>query len=291
MRRAALLAVFALGFLGWLALATAVQDPVLVRYRVPIEGLEWPLRLVQLSDVHGSGYDMPLVRVQRIVAKVNALSPDLIVMTGDYFGGKVIDLPGLQLYQVINVLDGLTAPLGVVAVAGNHDQSYWISRVFAGTQMRLLRGDFVDLGPLVVAGADSIMHHYSPAIGLRAAIAAAPAGKPLISISHEPETAQYAGARSQLHLSGHTHGGQVVIPGLRALSLGPLSSNPFSLAHPRGLYALGGAGAARLLVSSGLGTTFVPLRLGVPPEIVVVELVPAAAVDGQSVGRNSGTER
>ncbi len=277
MRRLLLLAVVALGFLGWLALATAVRDPVLVHYRVPIAGLERPLRLVQLSDIHASPVDMPLVRVGRIVETVNGLSPDLVVLTGDLYGGKLIDPPGFQFHKVVDVLDRLEARLGVTAVPGNHDETYWVSRVFVGRRMQLLRGGFVDLGPLVVAGADSISHHYSPAIGLRAAIAAAPADKPLISISHEPETSQYAGPRSQLHLSGHTHGGQILIPGLRALGVGPLSRNPFLLAHPRGLYALGGEGARRLLVSSGLGTTFVPLRLGVQPEIVVVELVPGGA--------------
>lgn len=275
MRRPLFLAALAAGFLGWLALATAVRDPIVVHYRVAIEGLERPLRLVHLSDIHASPLDMPLVRVERIVGMVNGLSPDLVVLTGDFYGGKLIDLPGFQFHKVIEVLDGLAAPLGVVAVPGNHDETYWVSRVFVDKRMRLLRGDFIDRGPLVVAGADSISHHYSPAIGLRRAIAAAPSDKPLISISHEPETSQYAGPRSQLHLSGHTHGGQILIPGLRALGVGPLSHNPFLLAHPRGLYALGGDGAQRLLVSSGLGTTFVPLRLGVPPEIVVVELVPA----------------
>lgn len=274
MRRLMLLAALATIFLGWLGLATAVRDPVVVRHTVPIMGLERPLRLVQLSDVHASGYDMPLVRVARIVRMVNALAPDVVVLTGDYNGGKYFDLPGIQLHQVANVLDGLSARLGVVAVPGNHDETYWVSRVFGETRIRLLRGEFVDLGPLVVAGADSIAHHYSPAIGLSAAIAAAPSDKPLISISHEPETSQNAGARSQLHLSGHTHGGQIRIPGLAVLGVGPLAGNPFLKAHPRGLYALGGKGAQRLLVSSGLGTTFVPLRLGVPPEIVVVELVP-----------------
>ncbi|WP_416908325.1 MAG: metallophosphoesterase [Polymorphobacter sp.] len=209
-----------------------MRDPLVVTYRVPIEGLSDPLRLVHLSDVHASPYDMPLVRVRRIVGMVNGMAPDIVVLTGDYHGGKLWDVPGIRLHQVVQTLGLLDARLGTVAVAGNHDQSYWISRVFADTEIRMLRGDFADLGPLVVAGADSIAHHYSPAIGLRLAIAAAPAGKPLISISHEPETGQFAGSRSQLHLAGHAHGGQIIVPGLGGF--GPLGDNDFLHAHRRG---------------------------------------------------------
>lgn len=270
-RRLLGLSALAVGFLGWLALATAVSDPVVVRYRVAIAGLEQPLRLVQLSDIHASPIDMPLVRVRRIVAAANSLDADLIVLTGDYFGGKIVDLPGVYLHQLVRELDELDARLGVVAVQGNHDDTYRTVRTFDASTIKLLRGEFVDLGPLIVAGADSIAHHFSPAIGLRRAIDAAPADKPLISISHEPETAQHILSRSQLHLSGHTHGGQIIVPGLRAFGVGPLADNPFLLAHTRGLYRLG---ERWLLVSSGLGTSLVPLRLGVPPEIVVVELVP-----------------
>ena len=71
-----------------------------------------------------------------------------------------------------------------------------------------------------------------------------------------------------MHLAGHTHGGQIIVPGLGGF--GPLGDNDFLHAHWRGLYGLGSGGAQRLLVSSGLGTTFAPLRLAVPPEIVVV---------------------
>lgn len=273
MRRALLSAVLIFGFLGWLGLATAALDPVIVRYRVPIVGLERPLRLVHLSDLHASPIDMPAVRVRRIVAMANALDPDVIMLTGDFYGGKFFDPPGFEVQQVVPILEGLVAHLGIVVVLGNHDDSFLADRLFRATDMKLLRGEFVDLGPLVVAGADSIAHHFSPATGLRRAIDAAPADKPLISLSHEPETAQFILARSQLHLSGHTHGGQIIVPGLRAFGVGPLADNPFLLAHTRGLYRLG---ERWLLVSSGLGTSLLPLRLGVPPEIVVVELVPSS---------------
>ncbi len=249
-------------------LAGAVADPVVVNYRVPIEGLSRPLRVVQLADIHGSEIDMPTRRIGRIVALANAQKPDLVVIPGDLVGGKLFEPEPMRVWRVIAELQKLRAPLGRVAVMGNHDAQTWTPAAFAGTGLTLLAGSYIDVGPLLVAGADSRAHLPPPAPGLNAAIAAAPPGKPLISLSHEPETFQEIQGRSQLHFAGHTHGGQVWLPPGWHFYL-----NPFLEAHRRGLFRENGRW---LLVSSGLGTSIVPLRLGVPPEIVVVDLVPAA---------------
>lgn len=167
----------------------------------------------------------------------------------------------------MTALDGLRGPLGVVAVLGNNDDKVLMTRLFAGSDIKLLDGAVVDAGPLVVAGAGSIAHLPPPVVPLRAAIATASAGKPVISISHEPETANYPIVDTQLHIAGHTHGGQVGWP---LLFLAP--SDPWLLAHLRGRFMVQGR---PLLVSAGLGTSRVPLRFGVRPEILVAELVPA----------------
>jgi hypothetical protein len=267
LRRLAGLAVAVLVGSGLYGLAEAVQDPVVVRYRVPIVGLQAPLRMVQLTDIHAGWLDMPPRRIARIAAQANALKPDLVVLTGDYLGGKLLDWPRLYYRPVLKALSALEAPLGVLAVPGNHDQPEWTSRIFAETPIRLLVGSFIDVGPLVVVGGDSIGNPLPPVPAMRHAIDSAPQDKPLITLSHEPDTFTYLDKRSQLHLSGHSHGRQVLIPGLD-----PTRSNPFVSAHRRGLFREEGRW---LIVSSGLGTTFVPLRFRVPPEIVVVELVPA----------------
>jgi len=77
--------VLALGWAGWLG---AIRDPAVVRYRVELAGLHRPLRLVHLSDLHGSNWDMPQVRLNRIMDQVNALHPDLVVVTGDFHASK-----------------------------------------------------------------------------------------------------------------------------------------------------------------------------------------------------------
>ena len=110
----------------------------------------------------------------------------------------------------------------------------------------------------------------------RAAARANPA-KPLIAIAHEPDFFRDLPAGVSLLLAGHTHGGQIVLP-----VLGTLPHNDFIDAHLRGLYSEHGQ---TLIVSSGLGTSVLPFRVGVTPEMAEIALQPA-----HSVGRNSGTD-
>jgi predicted MPP superfamily phosphohydrolase len=272
MRFAALMAALAV----LLMLASAVVDPQVTRYQVPIKGLAAPVRLVQLTDIHASPLDMPPARVARIVAMVNRERPDLVVITGDLMGGKLIDLP-MRMEQAIAPLERLEAPLGVLAVMGNHDNELWTPRVLARSSIRLLVGSWIDVGPLVVAGAGSAANLPPPINGLLHAIEDGTPGKPVISMSHEPETFRQVRGATQLHLAGHSHGGQVMLP-----LIGGKRVNAFHDAHRRGLYRINGRW---LIVSAGQGTSILPIRLNAPPEIVVVELVP------YSMGRKSGTER
>lgn len=257
--------------------AEALRTPVVARYDVGLA--DWPpaqrpLTIVQLSDLHVGWPDMPPERVARIVAQANALKPDLIVLTGDYDGGKLWDRRLWLLEDKLGPLTGLRAPLGVHAVLGNHDEPFWSRRVFGKQRMPVLDGRVVDAGPVAVAGLGSLAHGGDPARDAARLAARAPAGKPLILLAHEPDHFAWLPPRVNLLLAGHTHGGQIGLP------LGDVVLTPFQRSHRRGLYVEGGR---RMIVSSGLGTTFVPLRLGVPPEIVEIRL--------HSVGRKSGTER
>ncbi len=259
----------------------ASRPPVLVRYAVDMAN--WPagappLRIVQLSDIHVSWPDMPLSRVTRIVAQVNALEPDLVVLTGDYLGGKLWDPPGPSYDAVVRRLGRMQARYGVVAVRGNHDNSYWTPIVFGRSPVRLLKNKWVRVGPVIVAGVDDLTASTHPVANMRRAIAGIPAGAPVVLLAHEPDAFQWLDRRVDLLIAGHTHGGQLLLPGVASRYLGP-----YLMAHRRGVFAAHGQ---RMIVSSGIGTSLVPLRIGVPPEIVEVTLGPA-----YSVGRNSGTDR
>lgn len=260
--------------------AEATRQPVVVRHQFTID--DWPagtppMRIVQLSDIHYGWPDMPASRIARIVAQVNALEPDLILLSGDYMGGKVWDHDIGNMDDAIRPLRLLRARYGVIAVRGNHDGQYWTPIVFARTPIKLLQGRWARVGPIVVAGLDDLMTAVNPAHAAGLAIKGAPAGVPVVVVAHEPDFFQWMPKRVALFVAGHTHGGQIVLP-----LLGHRTISPYLDAHRRGVFREGGQ---TMLVSSGLGTSIVPLRIGVPPEIVEFTL------GGYSVGRKSGTDR
>jgi predicted MPP superfamily phosphohydrolase len=264
--------VLALGWAGWLG---AIRDPAVVRYRVELAGLQRPLRMVHLSDLHGSNWDMPQVRLNRIMDQVNTLEPDLVVVTGDFHASKIWD-PPMRMDDAVQPLTRLKAPLGVWSVPGNHDDPYWIRWVMRRFGLKLLAGDLVDVGPIQIVGSDDLIMGQRPVQGLRAAAARAQPGKPLIALVHEPRLWTMLPPNVDLLLAGHTHGGQIQIfgwPQFRKLDSQYL----------RGRFR--NPGGQQMLVSAGIGTSIVPVRLGTQGEIVVVELVP------QPPGRNSGTDR
>jgi predicted MPP superfamily phosphohydrolase len=264
--------VLALGWAGWLG---AIRDPAVVRYRVELAGLQRPLRMVHLSDLHGSNWDMPQVRLNRIMDQVNALEPDLVVVTGDFHASKIWD-PPMRMDDAVQPLTRLKAPLGVWSVPGNHDDPYWIRWVMRRFGLKLLAGDLVDVGPIQIVGSDDLIMGQRPVQGLRAAAARAQPGKPLIALVHEPRLWTMLPPNVDLLLAGHTHGGQIQIfgwPQFRKLDSQYL----------RGRFR--NPGGQQMLVSAGIGTSIVPVRLGTQGEIVVVELVP------QPPGRNSGTDK
>ncbi len=280
MRRIVLFALMALVALGMFGVATAVQDTRVVRYTVVLDRLPLgsrPIRIVQLSDTHGSWIDMPPVRLDRIVAQANALNPDLIVLTGDYIGGKAVDWPHIKLEKVLLPFARLKAPLGVYAVPGNHDTVYWTRWVFRKTPVHFLAGSWIDVGPMTIAGANDFTNMGAIAPETRATVAGASAAKPLILLAHEPNFFTWMPRSVDLLICGHTHGGQIVFP-----LLGGLRIDPFIDSHRRGLFREHGQA---MVVSSGIGTSIVPVRIGVPPEIVEIMLVPPG------YGRKSGTDK
>ena len=174
-----------------------------------------------------------------------------------------------ELEAVAAQLARLDAPLGTISVLGNHD---WRS---AGIRMRgalvaagitVLENDAVRLdgprGPFWVAGLDD-MRHRTPDLGV--ALRDVPADAPVIVLTHDPDMFPHVPRRVALTLAGHTHGGQVAIPLLR---------RPLLPSHYGERYAGGHVveHERHLFVSSGLGTSGLPIRLLAPPEVLVVTL-------------------
>jgi uncharacterized protein len=226
----------------------------------------WPetlsgLRIGFLSDLHRSG----TVSHQMIVSAVSAVmaaSPDLIILGGDYVTNR--DRRFVQ--PAADALDGLSAPLGVFAVLGNHDDERDSTAVLTAKGFTMLRdartqisvrGETVDL-----AGLRYWTYRIEDIVRV---VRGASAN--LILIAHTPKRLLEAAALSiPLMLSGHTHGGQIVLPGL-----GAVAAREFPVIQ----------GSARrenttIFVTRGVGTIYVPIRLNCPPEVAILTLRPSA---------------
>jgi predicted MPP superfamily phosphohydrolase len=268
-------------------------EPVL-RLRVTRYNLlppQWPadfqLKIAVIADLHACDPWMTLDHIAAIVERTNALNADIIVMLGDYVAGHSHVTRYVPAAEWAPVLAGLKAPLGVHAILGNHDwwEDHVVQRagqgptrarqaleaagipVYENDATRLTK----DNRAFWLAGLGDQLA-YVPArrfrpvrrIGvddLTATLAKVTDDAPVILLAHEPDIAVRTPSRVALQLSGHTHGGQVRLLG-RSLVLP---------SGPRLVY-----GHVRIncdvIISGGLGCSFMPFRLGVPPEIVLVTL-------------------
>ena len=224
------------------------------------------LRIAHLSDLHTSHW-IHVDYLQSATNLVLAQQPDLIVLTGDFIHHER-DVQR-HVEECACGLAGLRAPLGVFAVLGNHD--YWgnpdlVMRAFqeVGIPTLVNRACRVPVGDdaLWLVGLDDARHGMPD---LAAALADVPDGAFTVLLAHEPDVADIAqGYGVHLQLSGHSHGGQVYIPGVPSTWL-PLLGRKY----PRGLYRVG---RMWLYTSRGLGSAFPPIRHNCPPEVTLLRL-------------------
>ncbi len=241
------------------------------RLAIPVENLPAALdgfRIVQLSDLHLGTY-LGGAELERHIARVNALEPDLICLTGD-----LVDRAE-TCALAFPVLAGLRARHGVVATLGNHDFAAGADTVAAAlrkyTPFSVLRDERTDVAGLAILGVDDLGLDWArgvpehPALPPLAATVAP--GTPIVVLSHRPDCfPQAAALGASLMLSGHTHGGQLGLPSIfgRVRNLAE-----FMTRFDRGLYRERGA---TLYVNRGLGFTGQPIRLFTSREIAVLEL-------------------
>lgn len=219
-------------------------------------------KLVQISDLH-AGKFMPSERLDRVVDLVNAQQPDLVAMTGDFvtrvYRGAPVD--------IVPAMRKLRATDGVVAILGNHD--YWGAHGPDLMRQVIEASGLIDLNNKVhtlervgerlhVAGIDSVREGNNR---LDLVLKELPGEGAAILLAHEPDFADVAArtGRFDLQISGHAHGGQVVIPGLGSPALPVLGRK-----YWRGHYVVEDM---HLYVNRGLGMVRLPLRFLARPEI------------------------
>ena len=264
----------ALGLLvtGW-AYRTAIADPVVRETEVELAGLPPgtpPLRAVLISDIHVAGPDMPPERLARIVAQINGLRPDIVLIAGDLVSDKTLRMRVYPLHEAVAPLAALRARYGTFAVLGNHD--HWRDEAEAKAALRAagvtpLDNGSVQAGPLAIGGLDDAFTDHDDLPNLLRTMERLTGAR--LILSHSPDPFPDVPASVGLMLAGHTHCGQISLP-----LIGPVTT--FSDYGNR--YACGRVDedGKVLVVGAGLGTSVLPIRLGAVPDMWLVTIAPRA---------------
>ncbi|PYR37176.1 MAG: hypothetical protein DMF89_07760 [Acidobacteria bacterium] len=229
---------------------------------VPVAGLPSALAGLKvgfITDVH-RGRWVPADDVQEAVRALMSAQPDLIVLGGDYvtWGNRTYVAPSAES------LAGLTAPHGVFAILGNHDDDHDMPAALSARGVQVLKDARTRL---------EINNEALELVGIRfwtrrpsdiASLTRGARGTTVL-LAHDPRRlVEATGLGLPLVLSGHTHGGQVVLPGI-----GAVAAQKFPVVS-----GLARRGNTSIFVSRGLGTVYVPIRINCPPEVAILSLVP-----------------
>ena len=240
-----------------------------------IQIAQWPrelngLRIAVLSDIHAGGPFIDEQKLRTIVQHTNALQPEMILILGDFISGDGRRHPLRMTPEVFApILKDLHAPLGVYTVLGNHDWWYdgrHVRQALEQNGIRVLddevfkveaRGTsfwlvgFADLWTRPQHIAETLMK--------------VPEGETMIALAHNPDIFPRLPQHVPLLLAGHTHGGQVSFPFIGSV----VHPSEYGQRYARGHVVENGH---HLFVTSGIGTSIMPVRFNVPPEIVLLTL-------------------
>jgi uncharacterized protein len=235
---------------------------------------KWPkelsdLKIAVISDIHIGGWFIDDKKLRLIVERTNQLQPEMIVILGDYMSGESSTSHRVEPEVFGTVLKELRAPLGVYSVLGNHDWWWDGRRVRHGLEangIKVLDDEVMEVkgrGRSVwLAGLADL---WTRPQYIDETIAKIPQDEPVIALTHNPDIFPRLPQRVSLLLAGHTHGGQVRFPIIGTVvepsKIGPqyVRGHVFENNH-------------HLFVTTGIGTSIVPIRFGVPPEIVLITL-------------------
>jgi predicted MPP superfamily phosphohydrolase len=242
----------------------------------------WPdrqrLTITVIADLHAGGPNMGIERVRQVVDASNALGSDLIVILGDYFATHRFITEHVPDPAWAAELARLKAPLGRYAILGNHDWWYGLEGVRSALRQEripLMENDAVLLGKpgnrfWLCGLGDQIAHRLGPnrfqgVDDLPGTLAKVNTNDPVILLAHEPDIFPDVPSRVALTLAGHTHGGQIKLPFIEPVWAPSAFGARFAYGH---IVEQG----RHMIVSGGLGTSIVPVRIGVTPEILHITL-------------------
>jgi predicted MPP superfamily phosphohydrolase len=267
--------IFVVGAVGW---AFFIEPNRLIVRHETLQMQQWPaslsnLKIAVLSDIHVGSSFIDDHKVRLIVQRTNELQPDLIVILGDYIAGDGRSTPHtVAPEKFAPLLKEFRAPLGVYSVLGNHDWWYDGNRVrnaLEANGIRVLENQTQKIDvrgtPLWLAGLADL---WTRQPRIHETTGAIPQDGAIIALTHNPDIFPRLPQRVALMIAGHTHGGQIRLP-----LIGPIvQPSRVSAAYTRGHVFENGH---HLFVTTGIGTSIVPVRFGVTPEIVLLTLTSA----------------
>ncbi|CAN5391204.1 metallophosphoesterase [soil metagenome] len=251
------------------AFLEARRDPVVRRGVIALP--RWPagqppIRVVLLSDIHIGSLVSDAPRLRRIVAQIDALKPDLVLIAGDFIFGERADRAEQHAPALVAPLKALRARLGVIAVPGNHDHETGmpaVARALSAAGITLLQNRAIVVGPLAFGGIDDTVTGHARGIYTTAQMRILPGARVLMT--HAPDIARNLAPDMPLLLAGHTHCGQIVLPWF-----GPIAN----ITKPPYQCGLVRDGKRTVVITAGIGATGVPFRLGAPPDLLLLTLGP-----------------
>ena len=257
---------------GWFERLAVAQPHVVQRPSLTIPG--WPkttsaLRIAFLSDFHAGSHTGDVARLAAIVSEAAAFKPDLVLHGGDFVNMQMFGGGRLPPATIAVTLARLDAPLGRLAVLGNHDYAYGADEIdkaltsqgiaVLNDERHTLRHEGHDIDVIGLPDARRLRPE-----GL-ALLAGLSADRPSIVLAHDPFWFAHVPAGPHLTLAGHTHGGQLRFPIVGALRNASHAPLRWSYGHVE-------EGGRHLYVSGGLGTSGIPLRIGMPPEYAIIDI-------------------
>lgn len=267
--------------------ATVIEPDMLQVRHVDVASDTWPaamppLKIAVIADLHAGAPHIDVAKLDDVVAAANELRPDIVFLLGDYviqgvlFGGFVSpEMVGQRLSR-------LRAKYGVYAVLGNHD--WWldgprVTRALQSNGITVLENEAVPVagpaGRIWVAGIADDTTRTPEVVRTTAPL---PVGEPILLIAHDPAVFEDVTDRVALTLAGHTHGGQVYLPGIGALIVP-------GRAPRRHAYGLIREMGRTMFVTGGVGSSIIPVRFNMPPEIVSLTIQSRFAPAQDTKGR------
>ncbi len=227
------------------------------------------LHIAVLADLHLGSHTDDADRLVKIVQTVNGRRPDLVLLLGDYVNMQPFGGGRIPPSVIAAILEGLQAPLGTHAVLGNHDYDYGRERIvgaFDAARINVLenrahristhKGDFTLFGLADTSRGPQMLSNL---------LAGSNPDMPGIIMAHDPASFTHVPSGPYLTVAGHTHGGQIRLPRIGALTNSSKAPLKWTSGHvverDRHLY-----------VSNGIGTSLIPFRLGCPPEVNFIHL-------------------